>query len=130
MFFSELVRFCETVFGYPVGINPILEDDSIVSFYIRFSFMNFVRLYSFLTERELKALREQHRVEKADGNTNTHCNQMLLKRVLGLMKSLAAFRTEEMSRKFVHYKVLDFFIRELQLEYDIGQYPRRNSKRR
>lgn len=35
-----------------------------------------------------------------------------------------------MSKKFIHYKVLEFFVRELQLEYEAGQYPRKNKKKR
>ena len=59
VFFSELLKFCKDIFEYSVEVNPHLDNYPLTSFYLRFGFLGFVRLYSDLTERELKSLREQ-----------------------------------------------------------------------
>lgn len=52
----ELLGFVQELYNYSPDLNPLLEDD-VSSFYIKFAFINFVKLYSFLTVSELETIR-------------------------------------------------------------------------
>lgn len=51
-FIREVLAFVEELYNYSPELNPLLGDE-ISSFFIKFAFINFVKLYSFLTVAEL-----------------------------------------------------------------------------
>lgn len=52
----ELLQFIEDILCLCPELNPLLEDDNS-SFYLKFCFLNFVKLYSYLTVSELEYIK-------------------------------------------------------------------------
>jgi hypothetical protein len=56
IFMRELLQFIEDILCLCPELNPLLEDDNS-SFYLKFCFLNFVKLYSYLTVSELEYIK-------------------------------------------------------------------------
>ena len=145
---KEIYQFICIIFSFDDGFSCFLSED-ISSFYIRYSYINFVKLYSYSSNHELNEInlklneiktkmnsREQETTMKKNledimnkknsgrESKDLMANQKkfkntLMKLYVKCLFSLANNRTDDIKRKFYQYRVVEFLTREIDLEYEV-----------
>ncbi|KAL4475130.1 hypothetical protein ABPG74_001826 [Tetrahymena malaccensis] len=172
--YKQILEFLGLAFGFCSNYSCLLNED-ISSFYLKFSFTNFVKLYSHSNLNELNEISNKIRQiqqkssskQEIQDNINQilnktskespyyHNNEMkgtggnqnsnimpeehqhsqlqnlqkyyhyfkidLLKLYIKVLFTLSTTRTEEITRKFFQYRIVEFFTREIDLEFEITQ---------
>ena len=148
--FKEVYQCITMLFSFDSSLSCLLQDD-IACYYLRYSYINFVKLYSYSSNSELNEINtkinEMNNRMKKDHNLSTEqIDEIYLKKEekqktddLGRKKSsltesfkiellklfvrclfaLSKSRTPEISQKFYQYRILEFFTREIDLEYEV-----------
>lgn len=181
---KSIVELATKIFGFNARFSCFLTEE-IAGFYIRFAYINFVKLYSHSNNSELneinmkineisnKVRRNNPNInaevenltklmrdgspftnagnnqgtnkrsswgpdlnaqkgkndEQSEGlggqakkNTEARSHQIILSnQYVKLLFAIARNRTDEIKRKFYQYRILEFFSREIDLEFDISQ---------
>lgn len=147
---KEVYQFICLAFSFDETFSCFLTDD-ISSFYIRYSYINFVKLYSYSSNHELNeinlklneiktkmnenkaqetAIKKnlEEIINKKNASEENFKNQIgnqkrfkstLMKLYLKCLFALGNNRTEDIKRKFYQYRVVEFFTREIDLEYEV-----------
>lgn len=145
---KEIYQLICIVFSFDETFSCFLNDD-ISSFYIRYSYINFVKLYSYSSNHELNEINIKLSEIKTKMNDNEHETALkknledmlnkknnaeetkekmgvqkkfkntLMKLYLKCLFSLGNNRTEDIKRKFYQYRVVEFLTREIDLEYEV-----------
>jgi len=131
------------IFSFPARFSCFLTDE-ISTFYIRFSYINFVKLYSHSSNSELNEINKKiveigNRVKSKVGQENLNENfenefnrrtsksnnelktyQIhLSKQYVKVLLSISKNRNDDIKHKFYQYRILEFFTREIDLEFDV-----------
>lgn len=94
----------------------------MAAFYIKYSLLNFIKLYSFLTVSELANLQENELTTKESPHLPPPpLNTLFMIDFIRLLTSLSVNRTQELSRKIKQYRILEFFVREFELEFEVAE---------
>lgn len=110
----------------------LILDEEICSFYIKFSIMHFVKLYSLLTVNELANIgatsRRQQELdympstkESPHASPKINTKQIFMIDFLKILSSISINRTPEIAKKFRQHRVLEFFVREIELEFSVKE---------
>lgn len=91
--------------------------------------MNFIKLYSLLTVNELANISGQGSNEDYMLSTKEsphyqpkiNTKQIFMIDFLKILTNISINRTPEIGRKFRQYRVLEFFAREIELEFSVKE---------
>ena len=142
--FGAVYDFLRKIFSFPARFSCFLTDE-ISTFYIRFSYINFVKLYSHSSNSELNEINKKiveigNRVKSKVGQENFNENfenefnrrtsksnnelktyQIhLSKQYVKVLLSISKNRNDDIKHKFYQYRILEFFTREIDLEFDVS----------
>ena len=150
--YKSICEFLRKLFSFNSRFSCFLTED-IAAFYIRFAYINFVKLYSHSNNSELNEINKKiHEISKLkskggpdmlisdnipksnknpeDENGFTQKGQprkpenksyqiILSALYLKLLLAISRNRTDDIKRKFYQYRILEFFSREIDLEFDV-----------
>lgn len=145
--FKEIFQFVNMIFSFNEHFSCFLNDE-ISSFYIRYSYINFVKLYSYSSNHELneinskinelrskvsesvenfefpskrlKKAQEKEKAAKEKSNSfKTKFKNDLIKLYLKCLFAFSLNRTDEITKKFYQYRIVEFLTREIDLEFEV-----------
>lgn len=145
--FKEIFQFVNMIFSFNEHFSCFLNDE-ISSFYIRYSYINFVKLYSYSSNHELneinskinelrskvnesvenfefpsKRLKKTQEKEKGsiekDTCFKTKFKNDLIKLYIKCLFAFSLNRTDEITKKFYQYRIVEFLTREIDLEFEV-----------
>lgn len=129
-------------FSFDNSLNPALVNhDDIAGYYIRTCFQYFTKLYSLENDNEMKLinqkiqeLKQQKDINKfnsqisAAADIQTKSNEYyryysvsLMNTFIKCLFSLACSRSEEITKKFLQNRIVEYLTAEIDLEYDVTQ---------
>lgn len=146
--FKCIFDMLRKIFSFTSRFSCFLGDE-ISTFYIRFSYINFVKLYSHSSNSELNEINRkivevgtrvkgknapENITEDIDrledefypgsaGGTNNELKAFqinLSKLYMKILLAISKNRTDEIKHKFYQFRILEFFTREIDLEFDVN----------
>ena len=146
--FKAIYDFLKKAFSFNARFSCFLTDE-IATFYIRYSYINFVKLYSHSSNSELNEINRKivevgnrvkgkvgpenfnENIDRIENEFNTqnfkgvnielktyqlHLSKLYMKVLLAIAKN----RNDDIKHKFYQYRILEFFTREVDLEFDVS----------
>jgi len=135
--YSAIYDFMRKAFSFPDKLSCFLTDE-LSTFYIRFSYLNFVKIYSYSSNAELNEISKRmgdmskmretlneeleggERRDSSKFNAQRNYQSYLSKQYIKVLYSIANNRNDEIKQKFYYYGILEFFTREISLEFEVS----------
>ncbi|CAD8067421.1 unnamed protein product [Paramecium sonneborni] len=112
-----------------IGISFQYPNEELSNVMIRYCYVNFIKLYSQSNLNDLKEInmkiqefnQKQELSSKQDEKQSKQFSQIFMNLYIKCLLCIAQNRSEDISRKFYQYRIVEFLTQEIDLEFDITQ---------
>ncbi|CAD8058754.1 unnamed protein product [Paramecium primaurelia] len=112
-----------------IGLSFQYPNEELSTFMIRYCYVNFIKLYSQSNLNDMKEInlkiqevnQKQQPSQKQDEKQSKQLSQIFMNLYIKCLFCIAQNRSEDISRKFYQYRIVEFLTQEIDLEFDITQ---------
>ena len=113
-----MLDFMRELFSMPNKLTKYVFDEELLLFYIRTHYISFVKLYHKNYQTNQPSQKVTLETQRAS-ETGKSCSISLCKKHGECLFAIARNRTEETRRKLFQFKIVQFLLQEIGLEFEL-----------